>query len=123
LPDDLLKLALAIAVAEERARREDHSEQAEEAGPRGYIYPISVTVEELTVVDFVKGRPYSPLYSITIFNDGPDEVYVSVNEHQKQTPLKPGEQLSIDARNARIERLYLDVDANKKAYVRGFGLY
>jgi len=93
------------------------------AKPRGLIFPLNVLVDKMVVIDFVKGLPYTPLFSITIFNDGPDEVYPSVNELQKQTPLKPGEQLNIDARGAGIERLYLDVDANKKAYVRGFGLY
>jgi hypothetical protein len=91
--------------------------------PKGYIHPITVTVTEATYLDFVLGMPHSPLFSITLYNDGPDEVYPSVNSHQRNVPLKPGESLNIDCHSPAIERLYLDVDEGKKALVRGFGLY
>jgi hypothetical protein len=93
------------------------------AKPMGYTHPIKVTVSELTIIDFVNGAPYSPLFSITIFNDGPDEVYPSVNTYQKLTSLKYGESLTIEFHTSRIERLYLDVDEGKKANIRGFGMY
>jgi hypothetical protein len=93
------------------------------ARPRGLIFPVKVLVDKLTVIDFVGGLPHTPLFSITVYNDGPDEVYVSVNEYQRVAPLKPGESLAIDCHAPSIERLYLDVDEGKKAAVRAFGLY
>jgi len=93
------------------------------AKPKGYIYHIKVVVDKLIVLDFLKGHPRTPLFAVTLYNDGPDEVYPSVNEHQKTTPLKPGETLTIDFHVPRIERLYLDVDEGKKSYIRGFGTY
>jgi hypothetical protein len=93
------------------------------AKPKGLTYPINILVDKLTVIDFVKGAPYTPLFSITIYNDGPDEVYPSVNEHQRIAPLKPGESLNIELGAQGIERLYLDVDEGKKASVRAFAVY
>jgi hypothetical protein len=95
----------------------------ESAKPRGYVHHINVAVDKLVVLDFLKGHPYAPLLAVTLYNDGPDEVYPSVNEHKKITPLKPGETLTIDYRAPMIERLYLDVDEERKAFVRGFGTY
>jgi hypothetical protein len=91
--------------------------------PKGYVYPIKITVTEATYIDFINEMPHTPLFAITLYNDGPDDVYPSVNIHQKNVPLKPGETFSVDFRSPIIERLYLDVDVGKKAVVRGFGLY
>jgi hypothetical protein len=91
--------------------------------PKGYVHHIKVVVDKLVVLDFVKGHPYAPLVAITLYNDGPDEVYPSVNEHRKITPLKPGETLTIDYHAPTIERLYLDVDEGRNAIIRGFGTY
>jgi hypothetical protein len=91
--------------------------------PKGYIHPIKITVDKITLIDFITKIPYTPLFSITIFNDGPDEVYPSVNTYQKLTSLKYGESLTIEFHTPRIEKLYLDVDEGKKANIRGFGMY
>lgn len=93
------------------------------ARPKGYVYPIRLTVERLTVVDFIEAYPHTRMFSVTLYNDGPDEVYPSVNVHQKSVSLKPGESLTIDCRSPVIERLYLDVEGGRKAFVRGFGVY
>ncbi len=97
--------------------------RAETAKPKGYVHHIKVSVDKLVVLDFLVGHPYAPLVAVTLYNDGPDEVYPSVNMHQKTAPLKPGETLTIDYHVPMIERLFLDVDEGKKAYIRGFGTY
>jgi hypothetical protein len=91
--------------------------------PRGYTHQLNILVEKLVVVDFVNDEPHVPLFSIVIYNDGPDEVYVSVNVYQKIAPLKFGEYLKIDMLSPKIEKLYLDVNEGKKAYIRVFGVY
>jgi hypothetical protein len=93
------------------------------AKPRGCVYPIRVAVEKLTIIDFVRGYPYTRLFAITLFNDGPDSVYPSVNDYQKHTPLNTGESLTLEYHSPRIEKLILDVDEGKTANVRGFGIY
>jgi hypothetical protein len=93
------------------------------AKPKGYIHPIKVAVDKITLIDFVRGEPYTPLFSISLFNDGPDEVYPSINAYQKGTSLKVGESLSIDMHSPVIEKLYLDVDKGKRAFIRGFGIH
>jgi hypothetical protein len=111
--DDLLKQAILLAIAEELKPQM----------PKGYVYPINVTVTSLTILDFIVGEPHTPLFSLTLYNDGLDDLYVGVNTYQKTTPLKRGESLSVKLLTPRIERLYLDVDEGKTATARGFGIY
>jgi hypothetical protein len=113
---------LQTALLDEIAERLLHVEELL-AKPKGYTFPIKVTVEELTVLDFMMLYPHAPLFAVTVYNDGPDEVYPSINEHQKQTPLMPGENVNFTYTSPRIEKLILDVDNGKKANVRGFGIY
>ncbi len=91
--------------------------------PQGYVHPIKVTVTKTEVLDFVTKPPYNLLFAVTIFNDGPDPVYPSVNERQIETPLLPGENVRFEFTSPRIAKLYLYVDAGKRAEVRGFGVY
>lgn len=89
--------------------------------PVGEAYFIMVTVSGLEEIDFISKHPFTPLYSITIFNDGPDEVYPSINTLQKTTPIKPNESVKFDCQAPRIRKLYLYV--NGTASIRGIGVY
>jgi hypothetical protein len=111
--DDLLKQSILLAIAEELKPQM----------PKGYVYPINVTVSELTILDFIVGEPHTPLFSITLYNDGANDIYVGINSYQKITPLKPGEYLNVEFKTPVIKRLYLDVDTGKNTYIRGFGIY
>jgi hypothetical protein len=127
--DELLKAALTLAIAEENARivAETLAKKTLKpktiVKPKGYTHPIKVAVDKLTVIDFTIKPPYTPLFSITLFNDGPDDVYPSVNTYQKLVQLKYGESLQIKFSSPKIEKLYLDVDDGKEANIRGFGIY
>jgi hypothetical protein len=112
---DLLKYAVLLAIAEEA--REEAVE------PLGYMYHISTTVTGLTVIDFVESEPRRPLFSLTVYNDGEADVYVSINSYERKAPLKPGETLRVEFRKPKIRRLYLDVDEGRSAYIRGYGIY
>jgi hypothetical protein len=121
---DVLSAALLDEVAERLRRLEEL-----QAKPRGRIYPLKVEVagtEEIpgtAVLDFVSSAPYTPLISLTIFNDGPDDVYPGVNERQTEARLVPRENLNVDYGAPRIERLILWVERGHRAVVRGFGVY
>ena len=112
MAEKLLELAFAIVSAEEAQPK-----------PWGYTYTNTLLVDGLVVLDFINGEPHRPLFSIDIYNDGVDEVYVSINNYSRNTVLKPHESLRIDMRAPNIKRLYLDVDSGKKAYIRIFGIY
>jgi hypothetical protein len=91
--------------------------------PEGKIYTVSVTVDRLTVINFVEDYPRTMLYSITLFNDGPDDVSVSVNSYENRLLLKAGESVDLNFGSPVIETLLLDVELGKKASVRGVGIY
>jgi hypothetical protein len=114
--DELAELAFNIVMAEEIARK---------IRPRqkGFTHSLRVVVEGLTVIDFVSDEPHSKLFSITVYNDGNSEVYVSVNTYERNAPLKPHETLSIKYDEPVIEKLFLDVDEGKSTEVRVFGIY
>jgi hypothetical protein len=112
MAEKLLELAFAIVASEEAQPK-----------PRGYTYTKTLLVDGLVVLDFINGEPHCPLFSVDIYNDGADEVYVSVNNYSKGAVLKPYESMRIDLRAPNIKRLYLDVDSGKKAFIRVFGIY
>jgi len=96
--------------------------------PLGYLFPIRVSLEggdegKEEVLDFVNRPPFVPLVSLTLYNDGPDEVYPGVNYSQRISPMVRGENLNVDFGSPTIERLHLLVSPYKSATVRGFGLY
>jgi hypothetical protein len=108
----LLELAFAIVAAEEAQPK-----------PFGYTYTRTLLIDRLTILDFINDEPHHPLFSINIYNDGPDEVYVSVNSYSRGAVIKPYESLKIDMRAPLIRKLFLDVDNGRKAYIRIFGVY
>jgi hypothetical protein len=112
MAEKLLELAFAIVSAEEAQPK-----------PRGYTYTKTLLVDGLVVLDFINGESHCPLFSIDIYNDGADEVYVSINNYSKDVVLKPHESLKIDLRAPLIKRIYIDIDHGKKAYIRIFGIY
>jgi hypothetical protein len=93
------------------------------SSPLGLIYPINTTVTGRIELDLLNNPPFTPLYSITIYNDGPDEVYFSINAPQKITPIKPHENLKIEFRTPEILKLFFEADEGKVANIRGFGIY
>ena len=91
--------------------------------PLGLIYPINTTITGRIELDLLNNPPFTPLFSITIYNDGPDEVYFSINTPQNITPIKPNEHLKIEFKEPKIIKLFFNVDTGKMANVRGFGVY
>jgi hypothetical protein len=91
--------------------------------PEGKIYTVDVTVDRLTVINFVEDYPRTMLYSITLFNDGPDDVNVSVNSYENRLLLKAGESVDLNFSSPVIRTLLLEVEIGRKAKVRGVGIY
>jgi hypothetical protein len=91
--------------------------------PEGKIYTVDVTVDRLTVINFVEDYPRTMLYSITLFNDGPDDVNVSVNSYENRLLLKSGESVDLNFSSPVIRTLLLEVEIGRKARIRGVGIY
>jgi hypothetical protein len=88
--------------------------------PKGEYVPFSpVEVSDsITSVDIG-----APLFSCTIINDGPDDVYPLIYPiTDKVTPLKKGEPLIIDFRSAKIKNIAFVCDEGCRATVRIFGV-
>jgi hypothetical protein len=113
---------LQAALLDEIAERLHRLEQLQ-AKPKGNIYPIKITVTETETINFLEDYPYTPMFAVTLFNDGPDEVYPGVNVHQKDTPLQPGENVTFEFTSPKIQKLILTVEARKTAKIRGFAIY
>ena len=96
---DMIKSLLAMQVSE------------------GVVEPRTVSVDEKGID--VSGT--APWLTATIFNDGPDSVYVSVNDGE-QGELKAGESLRIDFEKSKrkIEVIHLICSKGKTASVRIF---
>jgi hypothetical protein len=116
---------LQAAMLDEIAERLYRIEAAlMESRPKGAMCPIKVTVTGPLVLDFIEKPPHTSLFALTIYNDGPDTVFPSVNTYQKTTPLMPGENVKFEYVVPKIDRLYLDVEREgKKSLIRGFGVY
>jgi hypothetical protein len=91
--------------------------------PEGHVFPINVEVTDMKVLDFIIDYPHKLLWSVTLFNDGPDDVYPGINENQTVTPLKPGNSTSVDFHSPKIQMLFLTTKNGGRAVVRGFGAY
>lgn len=92
--------------------------------PKGKVNPLEFSVTE----KFIKLTPAEvssmPWVTFDVFNDGPDGVYVIVNQDYvtKKAPLKKDENLTVDMKRPIIEKVYLFCGTGKKASVRIYPL-
>jgi len=84
--------------------------------PREYIVPSTRALE----IDH-KLESSLPWRSIDVTNNGPDELYVTINENRvvEKAPLLKGESMSIDFRAPRIGRIILSSVGSSSVKVRG----
>jgi hypothetical protein len=90
--------------------------------PQGRILPININVEGTKILRFVEEFPFTPLFSLTLFNDGPADVYINTEVLQTVTPLKPYDNFNINMENPVIKELIFVVKQGN-AQIRGFGIY
>ena len=94
--------------------------------PEGVMRPIQVEVTDKVFHLTPQVEPSMPWMSATIFNDGPDPVYVSVHPKnwavKADAPLKANESVQIDVKDKRIDFIALWCEKGKTASVRIFYL-
>lgn len=81
----------------------------------------SLTVQATDVAtDLSLTAKYMPWVSFSLYNDGPDAIYFSVNEDEADmdTPIYKGEDASVDMVKRKISKMLLICDAGKHAQVR-----
>lgn len=89
---------------------------------KGQFEPMTVAVTERVTVLDKSNTPTLPWISFVIFNDGPDPVYIKINEKETQThtPLNVGDQLTVTMGKDNIEIITLTCAASNNASVRIF---
>jgi hypothetical protein len=89
----------------------------------GIMVPMTITV--ISAIQELTCKP--EWYGVTVFNDGPNPVYMDVNRTYNAvnftTPLNPGEHLNFDYDQPVIVRLYFQCLAAQSTSVRLFARY
>lgn len=94
-----------------------------EAEAQGIIYPLNLPVTG--VIQEIRCNPF--WYSFTVFNDGPNPVYVDVNKDQNArllvAPLNMGENLAVNFDKPRVKFLYAACAVGQTANIRIFATW
>lgn len=78
--------------------------------PEGLKDEVTVTVSGINAVAMQPKRTSPPYFRATVFCDGPDPVYVMLNDVKPQAireaPLNEGDKIDIDTTEAKIQALF-----------------
>lgn len=83
---------------------------------------LDTEVTGTTLIDFIKDRPYRPLFNVSVYNAGPNNVYVKVNGSE-EIGVKQYSTIPFDYKQAAIEKVQLRVNSGESAIVDITGLY
>jgi len=86
--------------------------------PLGKIISLNPNVSDSNLV--LEDEDYMPWISFSLFNDGPDPVYVAVNEDEASSegPISRGEQMSVDMGTRLIDKVILVCDVGEECSIR-----
>jgi len=84
-----------------------------EAEPMGMLFS-----REYRVVDKTYCKPENRLHSVSIINDGPGDIYVSVNDSEKVEIKATDAPFEVDYRAPKIELITLELKSGEYANVR-----
>lgn len=76
-------------------------------------------------INLISDPPYHPWISAYFFNDGPQSVFIGINNPDELTQLASGESKTVDMTGAdrRIEFVFYKSNPGEKASVRVIGKY
>jgi len=89
--------------------------------PEGRLIQLTVNVtDEPKELSPEEGVSYMPWISFDLYNDGPDPVYVMVNEEylRYRAPIASGENLKVDMKKPLIRKIWLYCASGQTASVR-----
>lgn len=85
-------------------------------------FPEIGTVTETSLIDLIEGRPYRPLFQVNIYNGGPNNLHVKVNDSE-EIEIKPYRTIPFDYQKATIRKIQLRVNAGESGTPEIVGLY
>lgn len=96
----------------------------EETIPVGKFRPFTLAVTDAITELKPENTPTMPWIAFTIYNDGPDAVFLVVNEDfvQERTPLNSGENVTVNLTKRKVERVVLKCATGLTASVRIFAI-
>jgi len=87
--------------------------------PEGLKEEVEVTAHGKIPVPMQPRTTVPPYFRATVFNDGPDPVYVMLNdiktEPYRKAPLNSGDKLDIDTTEAKIRELFFACEEDDKS--------
>jgi hypothetical protein len=107
-----IKVPLEVALLDEISRGiKLVAERLEAQVPEGIKDEATFTVSGKNAIAVRPTRTTPPFIRVTVFNDGPDSVYVFLNdippESTRQAPLNSGDKADIDTTEAKIRALFV----------------
>uniref|UniRef100_A0A6M3LSR7 Uncharacterized protein n=1 Tax=viral metagenome TaxID=1070528 RepID=A0A6M3LSR7_9ZZZZ len=96
----------------------------EETIPVGKFKPLTIPVTDSITELSPLNVSTMPWMAFTIYNDGPDPVFMMVNEEfiQDVTPLNVGENVTVDMKKRQIVKIFLHCALGLTTSVRIFAL-
>lgn len=90
--------------------------------PEGEVEPIALNVTAQVTHLRKQDYPTMPWISMTVFNDGPNPVFIGVPYRPVEAPLVMGEQLAINMVERKIKKVLLVCGPGNVAAVRIYAL-
>lgn len=87
--------------------------------------PVSfedISLTGTTLIDLINDRPRRPLFRVDVYNGGPDNIQVKVNDSE-EIEIKPYRTIPFDYHRAAIRKIQLRVGTGQTATVDVTGLY
>lgn len=98
----------------------DFHQDWKETIPKAKLRPLELTItQNITRLDPTNTYDM-PWMTFDLSNDGPDPVYVTINEEEliEKAPLNSGDSLTVDMKKRNIRKLYLFCGQGNTAQVR-----
>lgn len=80
------------------------------------------TVTATTLIDLINSHPYRPLFRVNVYNGGPNNLYVKVNDSE-EIKITPYRDVPFDYARATIRKIQLRVNSGESAAPEIVGLY
>lgn len=89
------------------------------SNPLGKVDSLNLDITDV-VTDLSQLAKYMPWISFSLFNDGPDAIYISVNEDvaDMDTPINKGEPFQADMGKRKIDKVLIVCAAGGHSSVR-----
>lgn len=118
-----LLLEIRDSLKSVETRLENIDKMQKEATPEGVPVYLSATVTGTTVIKLLKEYPYRKLSMVDIYNGGPNDVKVKINDQPQEVPIDAYAAMpTLDFKKPTVEKIELKVDSGS-ASVEIYGFY